>query len=300
MLSTAQIVANAHQLGLAVPAFNVPHLPMIQPVVQAVIDQDAFTLVEVARIEWIKFDCIGPAEVLAEYQKWQNPAHVRLHLDHVPVIDEEGGPVDYLALIHQAVDLGYDSVMIDGSKLELEENIAATRQAVEIAHQAGIPCEAELGAVLRQGVSMPSYEELYRSGLGFTKVGEAQRFVQETSCDWLSVAVGSFHGAVSTALKDLKKAEAHLNLELLDELRQVTDIPLVLHGGSGVNPADVLAAVKRGITKINVGAEVRQAYDSALEQTGRVVAAQTAVYEKVSQLLRDTYHLTGTRKQVAP
>ena len=84
---------------------------------------------------------------------------------------------------------------------------------------------------------MPSYEELYASGKGFTDVDEARRFVQETGCDWLSVAIGNIHGAISGALKDQKKVEARLNLDRLNQLSQVTGIPLVLHGGSGIRRA---------------------------------------------------------------
>lgn len=292
-------VRNASQVGLVVPAFNVPYLPMVEPVVRAVVDQDCFALVETARLEWIKFESRGPAACLEEFFKWQKPDYVRLHLDHVPVIDEDNCRVDYLSIIRQALDLGYQSVMVDGSRLGLEENVAATRQAVEMAHAAGVPCEAELGAVLgHEAGPLPPYEELFRSGLGFTDVAEAQRFAQETGCDWLSVAVGNIHGAVSGAVKDQKKVEARLNLEHLEKLRQATGVPLVLHGGSGVRREYLLAAVKKGIAKVNVGTEIRQAYEAALRESGRVAAAQDAVYERTCWLLRDYFSLSGTRKLV--
>ena len=90
---------------------------------------------------------------------------MRLHLDHVPVIDEDNQRVDYLPIFQEAIDVGYESVMIDGSRLPLDENIAATRQVVELAHAAGVPVEAELGAVLgHEDGPLPSYEELFASG----------------------------------------------------------------------------------------------------------------------------------------
>ena len=300
MPSTADVINNASQIGVAIPAFNIPSLPMIKPVIRAVIDQDSFALIEVARLEWIKFESQSPAAVIEEFMKWNEPDYVRIHLDHVPVIDEDNLEVDYLSIIREAIELGYQSVMVDGSRLDLEGNIAATRQVVEMAHKAGIPCEAELGAVLgHEAGPLPPYEELFESGMGFTDVKEAEGFVQETGCDWLSVAIGNIHGAVSGALKGKKKVEARLNLDHVERLRQATGIPLVLHGGSGVKREYLLAAIKKGIAKVNIGTEIRQAYESALRESGSVAAAQDAVYDRTCWLIRDYFGLAGTRRLVA-
>ena len=299
MQNTSEIINNASKAGVAIPAFNVPYLPMVEPVIRAVVDQDSFALIETARLEWSKFESQGPSAVLEEFMKWNEPDYVRLHLDHVPVIDEDNLQVDYLSIIREAIELGYQSVMVDGSRLNLERNIEATRQVVETAHKAGIPCEAELGAVLgHEAGPLPPYEELFESGLGFTDVGEAERFVRETACDWLSVAIGNIHGAVSGALKDKKKVEARLNLDHLERLRQATGIPLVLHGGSGVKREHLLAAVQKGIAKVNIGTEIRQAYESALRVSESVAAAQDAVYERTCWLIRDYFGLAGTRRLV--
>jgi fructose-bisphosphate aldolase class II len=297
MPGTAEIVRHAAQAALVVPAFNVPYLPMVEPVIRAVVDADCFALVETARLEWSKFESHGPAAVLREFRKWEAPGHVRLHLDHVPVIDEDSLEVDFLAIIREALELGYQSVMVDGSRLDLEANIEATRQAVELAHRAGVPCEAELGAVLgHEDRPLPPYEALFEAGLGFTDVGEAARFVRETGCDWLSVAIGNVHGAVSGALRDRVKVEARLDLDHLEKLRQATGVPLVLHGGSGIRREHLLDAVRRGIAKVNVGTEIRQAYESALRDSGRLTAARAAVYERTIWLLRDYFGLAGTRQ----
>ena len=300
MKNTADIMNNALQAGLTIPAFNVPHLPMVKPVIRAVVDQDCFALIAVARLEWIKFEAQSMAAVMEEFTKWNEPDYVRLHLDHVPVIDEDNLQVDYVSIIREAIDLGYQSVMVDGSRLDLEGNIEATRQGVEIAHQAGVPCEAELGAVLgHEAGPPPPYEELFESGMGFTDVKEAERFARETECDWLSVAIGNIHGAVSGALKDKKKVAARLNLDHLEKLQQATGIPLVLHGGSGVKQEYLLAAIKKGIAKVNVGTEIRQTYETALKETGDLSAAQDAVYERTCWVLKDYFGLAGTREQVA-
>jgi fructose/tagatose bisphosphate aldolase len=215
------------------------------------------------------------------------------------VIDEDNRRVNYLAVIAEAIDLGYQSVMVDGSRLDLEANIGATRVVTELAHAAGIPCEAELGAVLgHEAGPLPPYEELFRSGMGFTDIKEAKRFVSETGCDWLSVAIGNVHGAISGASKDQKKVEAKLDLNHLDKLARATGIPLVLHGGSGVKREHLLEAIKRGIAKVNVGTEIRQAYEVALRETGSVNAAQEALYERTCWVLRDYFGVSGNRRTV--
>lgn len=288
------IADNALMAGVAIPAFNVPYLPMVEPVVRAVVDLDSFALIETARLEWLKFEAGGPEQVAREFFRWQDPQHLRLHLDHVPVIDEDGRHVDVLPIIQQAIDLGYHSVMVDGSRLPLAENIAATQQVVALAHRHGLPCEAELGAIWgHEAGPLPPYEELFASGEGFTNVDEARRFVAETGCDWLSVAIGNVHGAISSVYKDQKKIAARLELDHLQRLFRATAIPLVLHGGSGIPREYVLAAFKRGIAKINIATEIRQAYEKSLRAGGNVAAAQDAVYQRTRWLVGDYLKLAN-------
>ena len=299
MIKTGESVKKALEAGIVVPAFNVPYLPMAEAIIQAVADEDSFALVQVARLEWEKFEAKSLKAVRDEFMKFNDPKHVRLHLDHVPVIDEDHLLVDYVSIIKEAIDLGYQSVMVDASRLDLDGNIEATAKVAELAHAAGIVCEAELGAVLgHESGPMKPYEEIFTSGEGFTRVDEAKRFAAESGCDWLSVAVGNIHGAISGALKDQKKPEARLNIEHLKKLREVTGLPLVLHGGSGIKQADILAAIQNGIPKINVGTEIRQPYEVALKETGDVKKAQKACYERTRWVLNEFFHITGSRKIV--
>jgi fructose-bisphosphate aldolase class II len=127
--------------------------------------------------------------------------------------------------------------------------------------------------------------------LGFTKVNEARLFVTETDCDWLSVAIGSVHGAISQGYKDQKKIAAHLNLDHLEQLYKATGIPLVLHGGSGIPREEVLASFRKGITKINIATEIRQAYESSLGLSGKISAAQEAVYQRTKWLIGEYFCL---------
>lgn len=276
-----------------IPAFNVPYLPMMEPVVAALRDTDCFGMISVARLEWIKFEARSLRAVQEEYKRVGDGRYTWLHLDHIPVIDEDNLRVDFEAEIREAIELGYQSVMVDGSRLPLEENIQATRKITAIAHAAGIPVEAELGAVLgHEAGPLPPYEELFATGQGFTSPEEAKRFVAETEVDWLSVAVGSVHGA---PMSRRPKVEARLDLAHLQRIHEATRIPLVLHGGSGIKTEYILEATRRGIAKINIGTAIRQAYQAAIPIS--VASAQQAVHDTTVLILREL-GLQGSRKLV--
>lgn len=299
MISVVEIIRKAYSNGVTIPAFNIPYLPMMQPVVQAVKDLDSFALIETARLEWIKFGSRGPAQVAEEFTRWRDPGQIRLHLDHVPVVDEDNLRVDYLPVFQEALSLGYESVMIDGSRLPLDENIRATRQVVELAHSVGVAVEAELGAVMgHESGPIPSYEELFASGKGFTNVPDALRFTRDTGCDWLSVAIGNIHGAIAAGAKDQKKIQARLDLDRLQQLNNALGIPLVLHGGSGIQQDNLKQAMKLGIAKINVGTEIRQPYETALKNNFDIERAQQEVYERTYWVISEFLGITGIRKVV--
>jgi fructose-bisphosphate aldolase class II len=297
--TTAEIIENARRAGTVVPAFNIPYLPMMEPVVEAIRDARSFALIAVARLEWIKFEAGSLRAVCEEYGSAGDERHTRLHLDHVPVIDEDDERVDYLAILREAVELGYDSVMVDGSRLSLAENIAATRRVVEMAHAADVPVEAELGAILgHEEGPLPPYEEMFESGRGFTDPEEAVRFVRQTGVDWLSVAVGSVHGAISEARKDEEKIAARLDVGHLDRIHRAVDIPLVLHGGTGIPQHYILEAVRHGIAKINVATALRQPYERAIEDS--IEKAQQAAYDATMRVLREDLQVEGTVDTVNP
>lgn len=284
-LGSHAIIARASAAKIAIPAFNVPYIPMMKPIVDAVRDCNAFAFVDVARLEWIKFEAGGPEEIKREFDRLAEPSHVRLHLDHVPVIDEDGERVDFLPIIEQALSLGYDSVMVDGSRLTLEENIAATAAVCERAHAAGVPAEGELGAILgHEAGPLPPYEELFASGRGFTDVEEAARFVEETKVDWLSVAVGNIHGAIAPGIRAHEKPQARLAIDHLKRIAERTNVPLVLHGGSGIKLDNVLAGIETGIAKINIATDLRRPYE-ALRDTDHEAALQ-AVYDATVESCR--------------
>lgn len=296
-INAKDAMLRARKNEVVIPAFNVPHLPMLKPIVEAIKDEDAVAMIEVARVEWEKFCAQSLEAVAEEYKKHADGEHTLLHLDHVPVIDEDMASVAYLPIIDRAIGAGFQSVMVDGSRLPFEENIAATKSVADKAHAAGLPCEAELGAVMghESGEMMP-YEEIFATKAGFTDLEEAREFVEKSGCDWLSVAVGNIHGAIADATRDQKKPAARLDVDHIAALHKATGIPLVLHGGSGIEPEYIRAGIKAGIAKINVGTEVRQVYEAALKENGNdIEAARGAVYKAVRELLSEVLRISGTR-----
>ena len=299
MLTSNEIIYNACKARTAIPAFNIPYVPMMEPIVRALHDTNCFGFITVARLEWVKFGAGGIRQIYDEYERTKDECCTRLHLDHVPVIDEDNQCVDYITTITEALDVGYGSVMVDGSRLPLDENIAATREIVKLAHTKGAAVEGELGAVLgHEAGPLPSYEEIFASGKGFTDPCEARRFVKETGVDWLSIAIGNIHGAISKAKRTEKKVEAMLSIERLDEIRSTANIPFVLHGGSGIRKEHVLESFRHGVAKINIGTATRQPYEANIASS--VAVAQKAVYDAAINVIRNELELEGTVRIVNP
>jgi len=294
-LNTKAIMNNAWRSGIVIPGFNIPYLPMMEPVIRALHDTGTFGLIMVARLEWIKFKSGSIKAIRDEYEKLNDRNHTRLHLDHVPVIDEDKLLVDFKADISEAIDLGFESVMIDGSRLPLAENIEKTRIISKLAHNAGVPVEAELGAVMgHESGPLAPYEELYTSGKGFTSPDDAKKFVAETGTDWLSVAIGNIHGAISAATRSEKKVEARLSIPHLEKINEAVNIPLVLHGGTGIAKDYLIESFKHGIAKINIATAIRQPYEKMMNDS--VKTAQIAVYNEMLDIINNQLNIAGSAK----
>ena len=295
-MNIKEIMNKAWSKGLLIPGFNIPYLPMMEPVVRALKDTETFGLIMVARLEWKKFKSGSMKEIRDEYEKVKDLKYTRLHLDHVPVIDEDNLLVDFVKDISDAIELGYDSVMIDGSRLSLQENIKATRKIVELAKPANVPVEAELGAVMgHEDGPIPPYEELFSSAKGFTSADEAKQFMELTQTDWLSVAIGNIHGAISQARKD-KKIEARLSIPHLKVINESLGIPLVLHGGTGIRKEYLMDAFKNGIAKINIATAIRQPYEKLMQKSVR--DAQEAVYHEMLDIINNQLEISGSARSL--
>jgi ketose-bisphosphate aldolase len=168
---------------------------------------------------------------------------VCLHLDHAPDYD----------LVQECIECGFPSVMLDGSALDLEANVALTRRVVDLAHPRGITVEGELGAIGRVGESSPEGG----AGGALTSPDQAAEFVQRTGVDALAVAIGNAHGMYTQL--------PVLDFERLQAIRDVVPVPLVLHGGSGTSVEQLQRSVAIGISKVNVASEIACAYLDALQ-----------------------------------
>lgn len=151
--------------------------------------------------------------------------------------------------VEKAIKLGATSVMIDGSHLPLDENISLTSHAAEIAHKAGVSIEGEIGILGEEEGSEPDEGS-------YTDVHEAEVFVRSTGIDALAIAIGNAHG--------FYRKEPKLDLDRLSAICSRVDVPLVLHGGSGIPSDDIQEAIERGITKVNIGVEPRSAFMAGL------------------------------------
>jgi ketose-bisphosphate aldolase len=298
MQKSIDVVYNAWNAGIVVPSFNIAYLPMVEPIVRAVIDQDSFALISTAQVEW-ELGSRGPREVMEEFEKWEDPQHVRLHLDHIPSVDEATGkPNDYYNIIKNAVDMGFYSVMIDGShENDIESNINVTKKIVDMAHGKGVLVEAEVGRMFGYcAENSPPYEKIISEKIGFSTEEEAQRIVNETGCDWLSVAVGNMHGAMMGIAQYQDKNVTRLDLDHLGKLNRVAAIPLVIHGGSGIQIDCLRASFTKGVAKINVAKDIRLPYQNVIKEKNDIHEAQQAVYDKVSWLINEQYKICGSSK----
>lgn len=241
LVTSKQMLLDAQKGGYAVGAFNAENMEMVKAIIAAAQELRAPVMIQTTP-STVKYGGLETyaSIVAAEARKATVP--VCLHLDH--------GSSFELAV--QAIKAGYTSVMIDGSHEEFEENIAVTSRVAEAAHPVDIPVEAELGKV---GGKEDDLETEMDTN---TDPAQAEEFVRRTGVDSLAVAIGTAHGFyVGTPV---------LDKERLSQIRQVVDIPLVLHGASGLSDEDVKDCVKRGICKVNFATELRAAYTGAVKK----------------------------------
>ena len=238
LVTSEKMLLDAQKRGYAVGAFNCENMEMVKAIIAAAEELRAPLMLQTTP-STIKYGTLETfvAIVAAEAKKATVP--VCLHLDHGSSFD----------LAMQAIRAGYTSVMIDGSKLDFEGNIEVSKRVADVAKAVGIPCEAELGKVGGKE------DDLVADADTNTDPMEAKEFAERTGITSLAVAIGTAHGFyVGTPV---------LDKERLSEIRKVVDIPLVLHGASGLSDQDVRDCVSRGICKVNFATELRKAYTDA-------------------------------------
>jgi ketose-bisphosphate aldolase len=238
----AQIVLDAWAEQRAIAAFTTYTIESIRGVCDAAEETQQPVIVQAGASS---FAAVGrtilAAAALAEAKRRGVP--VGVHLDHSTDLEE----------IRACIELGYSSVMVDGSRLAFEENVALTSGVAVEAHRAGVWVEAELGAIAG---SEDASQHAVAGAL--TPPERAEEFAARTHVDALAVAIGSVHG--------MSEEPVHLDLDLLARIAALVPVPLVLHGASGLDPRELRGAVEGGMAKVNFNAELRRSYLDALRE----------------------------------
>ncbi len=297
LVTNKELMDAAREGGYAVGAFNINNMEFVQAITDAAekLKSPAILAVSQGAIKYAGFQNIVSLVRSASDTK---DIKVSLHLDHGKDMD----------IIRTCIDGGFTSIMIDGSDLSFDENIAITKKVVDMARPKGISVEGELGrlAGIEDHVSVAEKDAIY------TNPDEAVEFVEKSGVDSLAVAIGTSHGAYKF------KAEARLAMDILSSIVEKVDVPLVLHGASGVNQAHVgianefgaalkdtkgvpdeaiSEAVRRGICKVNIDTDMRIAFTAFIRQSfsenpgvfdprGYLGAARDAIREVVTYKMK--------------
>ena len=243
LVNMRDLLADAEKGNYAVGSFSVANMEMVLGAVQAAEELNAPIILQIAevRLKQSPLEIIGPLMVAAAKSA---KVPVAVHFDHGKTLKK----------INQALEIGFTSVMFDGSHLPLDENIAMTNRVIESAKKYDAAVEAEIGCV---GGSEDGSEDI---AINCTKPEDAVKFERETGVDALAVAIGNAHGNY--------KATPKLRFDILETVDKMTKTPLVLHGGTGISPDDFVRCSKTGIKKINIA---------------------TATFDSVENSVRDCY-----------
>ena len=245
MLTTGKVILDvAHEHSFAVPAFNISDYAMFLGIIEISEEKNAPVILGIHPDE---VQHVGVEMIAAVTQRaHRSSVPIAIHWDHGASYEQ----------ILTAIRSGFTSVMIDGSMLPFEENIAISKKVVHAAHAVGLSVEGELGTIGQTD----SQAEGGSDTIIYTNPDDALTFVESTAVDSLAVAIGTYHGIYPTTMKP------ELKLDLLKLIKDKVDIPLVLHGGSN-NPDDEIAeAVKLGINKINISSDIKVAYHTKMRE----------------------------------
>lgn len=244
MLTTGkEILQHAHKNNYAVGAFNISNLEIAKAILDAAAECKAPVILQTSESA-IKYAGFQELSAIVKVLADKTPVPVALHLDHGTTYETIIG----------CIRNGWTSVMIDGSHYPLEENIAVTKEIIKVARACGVSVEAELGRLsgVEDNISVSEKDAFY------TDPQEAVTFVKETDVDSLAISIGTAHGKY--------KGIPKLDLDRLQEIKKLVNIPIVLHGASGVPEDQIREATKLGVNKINIDTDIRVAFSDALKE----------------------------------
>ncbi len=241
LVSSLELIKKAREEKKAIAAFNIHNLETIQAVIEGAYELNAPVIIQTTpgTLRHAGIESVA-AIVKALGNKYDIP--IALHMDHCPSYDT----------IVSCIRNGYTSVMIDGAHHEYDENVALVKSVVKMAHAVGVQVEGEIGKI--GGVEDDMF--VNEADASYTIPEEAKKFVEDTGIDTLAVAIGTAHG--------MYKGEPNLDFERIAEIDGLVDIPLVLHGASGVPDDQVIKAIRLGMAKINIATELKNPMVAAI------------------------------------
>mgnify|MGYP006285588367 CR=1 FL=1 len=242
LVSSLPLIKKAQKKGVAIAAFNIHNMETAQGVIEAAAEVKAPVMIATTpgTLRHAGIACISN---IVETTAKDYDIPVALHLDHCP---------EYETVI-KTLRNGYTSIMIDTAEFPYEENVAIVQDVVQVAHAIGVPVEGELGRIggTEDDITVDEREAT------LTVPEEAKDFVDKTGIDTLAVAIGTAHGVY--------KGEPKLDFQRLSAIENLVDLPLVLHGASGVPDASVKEAIERGICKVNIATELKIPFAEAVQ-----------------------------------
>ncbi len=265
MKTLREIVADAGEKKVAVGHFNISDSTAVWAVFNAARNLKLPVIIGVSEGER---DFVGVQQiaVLVQSLRSQFEYPVYLNADHTYSFDR----------VKEAIDAGFDSVIFDGAKLSLEENIAQAKKCVEYARKSGrdVLVEGELGYIGQSSKILDAVPEgVMLDEASLTHPEDAKRFVEETGVDLLAPAVGNIHGMLKGG------SDPRLNISVVEKVRESSGVPLVLHGGSGNSAEDFQMAIKGGVSIVHINTELRVAYRDALKRSLQENPDEVAPYK---------------------
>lgn len=277
LVSSLSLIKSAREAKKAIPAFNIHNLETIQAVVEAAGELNSPVIIQTtpgtlrhAGIEYVS------AIVKVAALKYDIP--IALHMDHCPSFET----------IVDCIKHGYTSVMIDGAHLTYNENVALVKSVVKMAHSVNVQVEGEIGKI--GGVEDDMF--VNEADASFTVPEEARQFVEETGIDTLAVAIGTAHG--------MYKGEPKLDYDRIQKIDALVNVPLVLHGASGVPEVSVKHAIELGMAKINIATELKNPMAIAIRNSLTKPEENDprnymgAAREAVKKVVKEKIRLCGT------
>ncbi|MBS4024590.1 MAG: class II fructose-1,6-bisphosphate aldolase [Clostridia bacterium] len=243
LVTVTEMLQKAETGGYAVGAFNCNNMEIVQAIIEAAEAEQAPVILQASQGA-IKYAGLDYIMAMARTAAENAAVPVAMHLDHGTSFDQ----------VMQCIRYGFTSVMIDGSKYPLEENIAITNKVLDVARAVGVSVEAELGKIggTEDDITVSEKEA------SMTDPEEAKYFVQQTKVDALAIAIGTAHGQY--------KGEPKLDFARLQRVRELVSVPIVLHGSSGVPDEAIRKAISLGVRKVNIDTNIREAFAGGIKQ----------------------------------